>query len=146
MKISKKLIRQLVKQLIELQGAYMTRYCCTPLYSLVHIFIWSSILIWHLLGILQGHSVTRKLKSDGHVDTMQTLHNLNQGTLSLLNMNACNLSLSSLDINECVLYRPGQMNCLVLKKHGEEMLKSISLDGTENHPLEMLWVCVVSFN
>ncbi|XP_057811568.1 uncharacterized protein LOC131025794 [Salvia miltiorrhiza] len=29
----------------------------------------------------KGHSVTRKLKSDGHVDTMQTLHNLNQDEL-----------------------------------------------------------------
>ncbi|KAK6158044.1 hypothetical protein DH2020_005358 [Rehmannia glutinosa] len=31
----------------------------------------------------KGHSVTRKLKSDGHVDTMQTLHNLNEGNLML---------------------------------------------------------------
>lgn len=30
----------------------------------------------------KGHSVTRKLKSDGHVDTMQTLHNLNQDELT----------------------------------------------------------------
>lgn len=30
----------------------------------------------------KGHSVTRKLKSDGHVDTMQTLHNLNQDELN----------------------------------------------------------------
>ncbi|KAL8539665.1 hypothetical protein ACS0TY_001325 [Phlomoides rotata] len=29
----------------------------------------------------KGHSLTRKLKSDGHVDTMQTLHNLNEGDL-----------------------------------------------------------------
>ncbi|XP_047951300.1 uncharacterized protein LOC125196728 [Salvia hispanica] len=29
----------------------------------------------------KGHSVTRKLKSDGHVDTMQTLHNINQDEL-----------------------------------------------------------------
>ncbi|KAJ6933456.1 hypothetical protein NC651_008754 [Populus alba x Populus x berolinensis] len=27
----------------------------------------------------KGHSFTRKLKSDGRVDTMQTLHNLNEG-------------------------------------------------------------------
>ncbi|XP_024453322.2 uncharacterized protein LOC7479227 isoform X2 [Populus trichocarpa] len=30
----------------------------------------------------KGHSLTRKLKSDGRVDTMQTLHNLNEGTSS----------------------------------------------------------------
>lgn len=30
----------------------------------------------------KGHSVTRKLKSDGHVDTMQTLHNLNEDELT----------------------------------------------------------------
>ncbi|XP_073134034.1 uncharacterized protein [Henckelia pumila] len=30
----------------------------------------------------KGHSMTRKLKSDGHVDTMQTLHNLNKDELS----------------------------------------------------------------
>ncbi|PIN03631.1 hypothetical protein CDL12_23844 [Handroanthus impetiginosus] len=29
----------------------------------------------------KGHSVTRKLKSDGQVDTMQTLHNLNEDEL-----------------------------------------------------------------
>lgn len=29
----------------------------------------------------KGHSVTRKLKSDGHVDTTQTLHNLNEDEL-----------------------------------------------------------------
>ncbi|KAI3409665.1 uncharacterized protein J3R85_019059 [Psidium guajava] len=29
----------------------------------------------------KGHSVTRKLTSDGKVDTMQTLHNLNEGEL-----------------------------------------------------------------
>ncbi|XP_075505780.1 uncharacterized protein LOC142542828 isoform X2 [Primulina tabacum] len=29
----------------------------------------------------KGHSVTRNLKSDGHVDTMQTLHNLNEDEL-----------------------------------------------------------------
>lgn len=29
----------------------------------------------------KGHSMTRKLKSDGHVDTMQTLHNLNEDEL-----------------------------------------------------------------
>ncbi|KAG8374790.1 hypothetical protein BUALT_Bualt10G0032300 [Buddleja alternifolia] len=29
----------------------------------------------------KGHSVSRKLKSDGHVDTMQTLHNLNEDEL-----------------------------------------------------------------
>ena len=29
--------------------------------------------------VLQGHSVTRKLNSDGRVETMQMLHNLNQG-------------------------------------------------------------------
>ncbi|GFP81813.1 hypothetical protein PHJA_000324600 [Phtheirospermum japonicum] len=29
----------------------------------------------------KGHSVTRKLKSDGHVDTMQTLHNLDEDQL-----------------------------------------------------------------
>lgn len=30
----------------------------------------------------KGHSVTRKLKSDGKVDTMQTLHNLNEDELA----------------------------------------------------------------
>ncbi|KAM1037449.1 hypothetical protein ACFX15_031607 [Malus domestica] len=30
----------------------------------------------------KGHSVTRKLKTDGKVDTMQTLHNLNEDELS----------------------------------------------------------------
>ncbi|KAL6556886.1 hypothetical protein OROHE_006762 [Orobanche hederae] len=30
----------------------------------------------------KGHSVTRKLKSDGHVDTMQTLHNINEDELA----------------------------------------------------------------
>ncbi|KAL2238094.1 UNVERIFIED_CONTAM: hypothetical protein Sindi_1001100 [Sesamum indicum] len=30
----------------------------------------------------KGHSLTRKLKSDGHVDTMQTLHNLNEDELA----------------------------------------------------------------
>ncbi|KAK9277285.1 hypothetical protein L1049_006825 [Liquidambar formosana] len=30
----------------------------------------------------KGHSVTRKLKSDGKVDTMQTLHNLNEDELT----------------------------------------------------------------
>ncbi|KAI3468870.1 hypothetical protein Pfo_025533 [Paulownia fortunei] len=30
----------------------------------------------------KGHSVTRKLKSDGHVDTLQTLHNLNEDELT----------------------------------------------------------------
>ncbi|XP_051137232.1 uncharacterized protein LOC127255634 [Andrographis paniculata] len=30
----------------------------------------------------KGHSVTRELKSDGHVDTMQTLHNLNEDELT----------------------------------------------------------------
>lgn len=29
----------------------------------------------------KGHSVSRKLKADGHVDTMQTLHNLNEDEL-----------------------------------------------------------------
>lgn len=40
--------------------------------------------------LLQGHSVTRKLKSDGKVDTMQTLHNLNEGTLlpAMVNWNS----------------------------------------------------------
>lgn len=28
---------------------------------------------------LQGHSVTRKLNADGKVDTVQTLHNMNEG-------------------------------------------------------------------
>ncbi|KAI6668332.1 hypothetical protein NL676_016185 [Syzygium grande] len=31
--------------------------------------------------LLQGHAITRKLNSDGKVDTMQTLHNLNEGEL-----------------------------------------------------------------
>lgn len=35
------------------------------------------------LELLQGHSVTRKLNSDGKVDTMQTLHNLNEGLFLL---------------------------------------------------------------
>ncbi|KAK4435125.1 hypothetical protein Salat_0675800 [Sesamum alatum] len=30
----------------------------------------------------KGHSLTRKLNSDGHVDTMQTLHNLNEDELA----------------------------------------------------------------
>ncbi|CAM8882794.1 unnamed protein product [Rhodiola kirilowii] len=30
----------------------------------------------------KGHSLSRKLKSDGKVDTMQTLHNLNEGELA----------------------------------------------------------------
>ncbi|KAL3647268.1 hypothetical protein CASFOL_008236 [Castilleja foliolosa] len=30
----------------------------------------------------KGHSVSRKLKSDGHVDTMQTLHNLDEDQLA----------------------------------------------------------------
>lgn len=29
--------------------------------------------------LLQGHSVTTKRTSDGKVDTLQTLHNLNEG-------------------------------------------------------------------
>lgn len=29
--------------------------------------------------LMQGHSVTRKLNSDGKVDTSQILHNLNEG-------------------------------------------------------------------
>jgi hypothetical protein len=29
--------------------------------------------------LTQGHSVTRKLNSDGKMDTLQTLHNLNEG-------------------------------------------------------------------
>lgn len=31
--------------------------------------------------VLQGHAVTRKLSSDGRVETVQMLHNLNQGLL-----------------------------------------------------------------
>lgn len=33
----------------------------------------------NIIILLQGHSMTRKLNSDGKVDTMQTLHNLNEG-------------------------------------------------------------------
>jgi hypothetical protein len=35
--------------------------------------------------LTQGHSVTRKLNSDGKMDTLQTLHNLNEG-LFLMSM------------------------------------------------------------
>lgn len=31
--------------------------------------------------VLQGHTLTRKLNSDGRVDSLQTLHNLNEGLL-----------------------------------------------------------------
>lgn len=38
--------------------------------------------------LMQGHSVTRKLNSDGKVDTLQTLHNLNEGLFLLSVMSA----------------------------------------------------------
>lgn len=34
--------------------------------------------------IVQGHTVTRKLNSDGRVDAMQTLHNLDEGQFMFL--------------------------------------------------------------
>lgn len=38
-----------------------------------------AVLTINLASILQGHSVARKLNSDGRVDMVQTLHNLNAG-------------------------------------------------------------------
>lgn len=43
--------------------------------DLVH---WLVLMLILLVWFLQGHSVTRKLNSDGRVDTMQTLHNMNE--------------------------------------------------------------------
>lgn len=36
-------------------------------------------LVLQLILVVQGHSVTRKLEPDGKVDTVQTLHNLDEG-------------------------------------------------------------------
>lgn len=45
---------------------------------------WKDPVLNYFLINWQGHSVTRKLKSDGRVDTRQTLHNLNESMLMLL--------------------------------------------------------------
>jgi hypothetical protein len=34
--------------------------------------------------LMQGHSVTRKLNSDGKMETLQTLHNLNEGLFLIM--------------------------------------------------------------
>nr|KJB20816.1 hypothetical protein B456_003G166700 [Gossypium raimondii] len=60
----------------------------------------------------KGHSVTRKLNSDGRVETMQALHNLNEGKIRTV---ICD----------------SRMSFLVLKKLGMEMLESICLAGLE---------------
>lgn len=69
---------------------FVVLYIFVILILMRHLLQKKKILMRHLLGIRiipQGHSVTRKLKSDGHVDSMQTLHNLNQGTLILYYIN-----------------------------------------------------------
>ena len=42
-----------------------------------------AMLIKMVALLMQGHSVTKKLNSDGKVDTLQTLHNLNEGLFLL---------------------------------------------------------------
>lgn len=42
-------------------------------------------LITSLILLAQGHSVTNKKNSDGRTDSLQTLHNLNEG-LFLINL------------------------------------------------------------
>lgn len=44
--------------------------------TMLYMFRWR--LSWFFVQ-MQGHSVTRRLNSDGKVDTNQTLHNLNEG-------------------------------------------------------------------
>ncbi|KAK7330687.1 hypothetical protein VNO77_24885 [Canavalia gladiata] len=58
----------------------------------------------------KGRALSKKLDSDGKVDTMQTLHNINE-------------ALRKVELLFC------RSTFLTLKKNGKESVKSICLDG-----------------
>lgn len=73
---------------------------------------------WLEILLLQGHSVTRKLDSDGKVDTMQTLHNLDEGLSCLSSTHTCSFSL----LNEWPTSYHFQMSWCILNKLGKANL------------------------
>jgi hypothetical protein len=73
---------------------------------------------------MQGHSVLRKLDSDGKVGTTQTLHNLNEGLLLLCSLTVCLTTSRVVKRNNdgyiCFLIR--QMSLHTLRKLGKALI------------------------
>lgn len=75
----------------------------------------------------QGHTVMRKLDADGRVDTMQTLHNLNEGLFSVMLSWLPSVLFIFIKLMYMVFFL--QTSLLALNETGKVTLKGIYLTG-----------------